>query len=235
VLFVDLWHLCICLKKRNKQPPTLFPMEALDQIIKYGRKRGRELFPEGVPGLYPLSKSDINQDIDAMLVPMEPSFLTSSNSSTASSALPNPGQSQGSRLARRRGVGGEVIPPLSSATGQETTTIRPSKRARLLEKITREIKSLENLDAKERDLRNLLDVVRDEVKRYEVGMDRKIKELAALEKEREEKKAEYNDVQSQHEKKVVLLSEDAQKNQQILANIKNSIIQITQKVSISFW
>jgi hypothetical protein len=122
------------------------------------------------------------------------------------------------------------VPPLQS-TGE---TVKPSKRARLVEKVTREFKNLENLDAKERDLRNLLDVIRDEIKKYEVGIDQKLKEIAAMEKEREWKKGEYLDLQGQYEKKVMLLNEDAQKNQEILFNLKNSIIEITQRVLYFF-
>jgi hypothetical protein len=184
-------------------------MDALDQLIKYGRKRGRELFPEGVPGLFPLSKSDVNQDLDAMLIPAESTFM-------ASNTATSPTHKSGRKKTETDAL----------------TTIRPSKRARLLEKVNREIKALEAVETKEKDLRNLLDVVRDETKKYEVGIDQKTKEIAVMEAEREEKKLQYLEVQNQHETRVAILNEDAQKNQTILSNLKNSIIQITQKVRV---
>jgi hypothetical protein len=210
-------------------------MSALDQVLRHGRKRGRELFPENIPGLYPLAKSDVLQDLDCMLGPqMDRRALHHLTTNAAGRANTPP-------------------PPNANnnATGNYTiqALLRPQKRSRLIERVTKNNEQKEEQqqnnatggpganvisdvsDISQKDLRNSLDVLRDDNKKLQIDIDLKTKQVAASQKDKEKKMETYGEIIKQFEERQAQMKKDADLHQLHLTNLKSSIIQITQQVS----
>jgi hypothetical protein len=206
-------------------------MFALDQLLRFGRKRGRELFPDGIPGLYPVAKTDINADLDNMQSPSDasssPGFMSSPSSAAAS---PTRNNNTGNVRKRRSDqlVTNGTVGAVSMTTNN---TVKPSKRSRLIEKISREAKTQDGLEAKQRDLKMQIDALREENKRLATDIEQKQKDVNAMLKEREKKKESYLEVQKAHERKIAFQTSEARMQETMLANLKSNILQMTQKVS----
>jgi hypothetical protein len=52
-------------------------MSILESVLQYGKKRKKQFFPEGIPGLYPLSKQESGSDVETMAVMLESSLNAS--------------------------------------------------------------------------------------------------------------------------------------------------------------
>lgn len=126
----------------------------LDEILKYGKRRRAEFFPEGIPGLNPLSKTETHHDLDSMAV-------SDSLSPSRNGAF------------RRRGNGRANVTSagISERSGIEVPANYPivkvpegrvSKRSRLIQKIVHEGKANQDLQAKEKEMRTALESLREE-------------------------------------------------------------------------
>jgi dihydroneopterin aldolase len=86
-------------------------------------------------------------------------------------------------------------------------------------------------DISQKDLRNSLDVLRDDNKKLQIDIDLKTKQVAASQKDKDKKMETYGEIIKQFEERQAQMKKDADLHQLHLTNLKSSIIQITQQVS----